>query len=140
VVHQNEQWQVVPTKIEKITELTPVAQILKQNQNELALIIISPTLVSNHDFVFVIDEFNRSKFNIVALKKIRVDTDKLESLFKDLVPRTHNLEMLSNEFSRGDSVLLVLEKTRAIDEASELIGKFTIKIGLDWEKKKKKKN
>jgi hypothetical protein len=97
-------------------------------------------LVTNHDFVFVIDEFNRSKFNIVAMKKIRVEGDKLESLFKDLVPRVHNLEMLSNEFSRGDSVLLVLEKTRAIEEASELIGKFTIKIGLDWEKKKKKKN
>lgn len=96
--------------------------------------------MTNHDFVFVIDEFNRSKFNIVALKKMRVEGDKLESLFKDLVPRVHNLEMLSNEFTRGESVLLVLEKTKAIEEASELIGKFTIKIGLDWEKKKKKKN
>lgn len=106
----------------------------------MALILISPTLVSNHDFVFVIDEFSRSKFNIVAMKKTKVEGGKLESLFKDLVPRVHNLEMLNNEFTRGESVIVVLEKTKAIEEASELIGKFSIKIGLDWEKKKKKKN
>ena len=120
--------------------MTPVAQILKQNKNELALILISPTLVTNHDFIFVIDEFNRAKFNIVALKKCRVEGEKLESLFKDLAPRVHNLEMLSNEFTRGESVLVVLEKSKAIEEAQEIIGKFSIKIGLDWEKKKKKKN
>lgn len=82
----------------------------------MALVLISPTLVTNHDFVFVIDEFNRAKFNIVALKKCKVEGEKLETLFKDLVPRVHNLDMLSNEFTRGESILVVLEKSKAIEE------------------------
>jgi hypothetical protein len=46
-----------------------------------------------------------------------VSDDKLESLFQDLVPRVHNIEMLGLEFKRGESVLVVLEKAKAIEEA-----------------------
>jgi len=48
---------------------------------ELALIVISPTLVNNHDFVYVLDELQRSKFNICALKKKKLDIDGLKILF-----------------------------------------------------------
>lgn len=40
----------------------------------------------------------------------------LEYLFKDLAPKTHSLSTLETEFNRGDSILLVLEKTKAITE------------------------
>jgi len=82
---------------------------------ELALIVISPTLVRNNDFIYVLDEL-RSKFNICAIKKKKIDMLNLEYLFKDLCPKTHSMSTLETEFNRGDSVLLVLEKTKAITE------------------------
>jgi hypothetical protein len=62
----------------------------------------------------------------------------LEYLFKDLAPKTHSISTLETEFNRDESVLLVLEKTKAITEVQELIGTFSIKINSDWEKKKSK--
>ena len=56
--------------------------------------------------------------------------------FEDLIPKVHDIDILEPEFSRGDSVILVLEKIKAIDEASKLIGKCSIKMNMDWEKKK----
>lgn len=109
-----------------------------QNQSELALVVIAPSLVANNDFVFVMEDFHRSKFGICAVKKKRLGGESLSALFKDLVPRVHSLEVLDSEFKRGDAVLLVVEKAKAIAEAEELIGKFGIKVRSDFEKKKVK--
>jgi len=105
---------------------------------ELAMIVISPNLVRNNDFVYVLDELSRAKFNICAIKKKKIDMLNLEYLFKDLAPKTHSLSTLEGEFNRGESVILVVEKTKAITEVQELIGTFSIKINSDWEKKKSK--
>jgi hypothetical protein len=48
---------------------------------ELALVVISPTLVRNNDFIYVLDELSRAKFNICALKKKKIDSLNLEYLF-----------------------------------------------------------
>jgi len=100
------------------------------------LVVISPTLVSNNDFVYVVDDFNRSKFGISALKMKSLGRESLEKLFKDQVPRVHNLDVLEAEFKRGDALLMVVEKVKAVEEAQNLVGKFGIKINSDWEKKK----
>ena len=76
----------------------------------------------NNDFIFVIDEFYRSKFNICALKKKQIDKPNLETLFQDLIPKVHSLDVLHMEFKRGDSVLMVVEKPKAIEEAQEQWG------------------
>lgn len=119
-------------------ENTPIHQILLQNQVELALIVISPTLVMNNDFVFVMDEFYRTKFQICAFKKKAIDKTNLQALFGDLAPQVHSLDLLDVEFRRGDSVLLVVEGAKAVEEIQELVGKFGIKVGSDFEKKKRK--
>lgn len=100
--------------------------------------MISPSLVLNNDFVYIFEEFSRSKFNICAFKKKQINKSNLEVLFEDLVPKVHSLELLDMEFKRGDSVLVVVEKAKAVEEAQELIGKFGIKVGSDFEKKKRK--
>jgi len=110
-----------------------------QNQHELALIVISPSLVRNNDFVYVMDEFLRSKFAICAVKKKEIVGESLQYLFADLAPRIHSLETLEGEFKRGESIMLVLEKQKAITEVEELIGKFSIKLNSDYEKKKQMK-
>ena len=43
--------------------------LLLNNPVELAFVLISPTLVKNNDFVYVLDDFYRSKFIISAIKK-----------------------------------------------------------------------
>jgi len=106
---------------------------------ELALIVISPSLVMNNDFVYILDEFARHKFNVCAFKKTKLTTDNLRFLFNDLCPRIHTLNVLDHEFRRGDSFVFVVEKEKAINAAEETIGKFGIKINSDWEKKKLKK-
>lgn len=126
--------------MEDKSDETPIGQIYRQNQQELALVILTPTLVRNHDFVFLMDEFNRNKFNIAGIMKKQLDREALEMYFKDLIPKFHDLDILEPEFKRGDAVILVLEKPKAIEEATELIGKCSIKMNMDWEKKKKKKS
>jgi len=37
----------------------------------------------NNDFIFIIEEFFRAKFNICALKKKQIDKPNLETLFGD---------------------------------------------------------
>jgi len=108
--------------------------------NELALVILTPTLVKNHDFVFLMDEFNRNKFNVAALMKKELSREDLQLYFKDLIPKFHDLDCLEPEFAKGESVIIVLEKSRAIEDAAELIGKSSVKMNCDWEKKKKKKS
>ena len=114
----------------------PVGQLLLQNQMELALIVISPTLVNNNDFVYVLDDFYRAKFGLCALKKRALSSEDLNELFGDLIPKVHSLAALEKEFLRGESVLMVLEKAKAIESAQSLIGKFGIKITSDYESKK----
>jgi hypothetical protein len=80
---------------------TPIGKIYKQNMNELALVILTPTLVKNHDFVFIMDEFNRNKFNVAALMKKELTREDLEVYFKDLVPKFHDLDFLETEFAKG---------------------------------------
>jgi len=138
---KTENWEVarIQDNQRQFAETTPINQILMQNQNELALIVISPTLIKNNDFVYIIDNFSRQKFNIAGVKKTQLEMDDLKVLFKDLAPRVHSLEALHTEFKRGESVLLVLEKPKAIVEAEQLIGKFSIKLNSDYEKKKRMK-
>lgn len=76
----------------------PVSQLLLQNQMELALIVISPALVKNNDFVYVLDDFHRAKFSLCALKKRTLSRDDLSALFGDLVPKVHSLAVLEMEF------------------------------------------
>ena len=54
---------------------------MKANLPELACVIISPTLVKNNDFVYVIDDFHRAKFNIVAIKKRFIGHEDLATIF-----------------------------------------------------------
>lgn len=109
---------------------------MNMNQIELALIIISPTLVKNNDFVFILDEFLRAKFTICALKKTALGINDIQDLFGDLIPKIHTLEVLDIEFKRGESILIVLEKTKGLEACQQLIGKFGIKVASDYEKKK----
>ena len=60
----------------------------------------------------------------------------LKELFKELVPRVHSLEVLESEFKRGESVIFIVEKSKAYEEAESLIGKFGIKVASDYLKKK----
>lgn len=114
----------------------PAGQLLLQNQMELALIVISPALVKNNDFVYVLDDFYRAKFSLCALKKRALSRDDLTALFGDLIPKVHNLAVLEKEFFRGESVLMVLEKAKALESAQALIGKFGIKVPSDYEIKR----
>lgn len=47
------------------------------------MIVLSPAVVMNNDFIFIIEEFFRAKFNICALKKKQIDKPNLETLFGD---------------------------------------------------------
>ena len=110
---------------------------MKANLPELACVVISPTLVKNNDFVFVIDEFHRAKFNIVAIKKRSLSKEEIEQIFKSQIPRVHHLEPLDQEFKRGESVIVVLEKAKAIKSCNTQIGNFSIKAAGDFLKLKK---
>ena len=100
------------------------------------MIVMSPSLVQNNEFVYVIDDFYHQKFNICAIRNQQISGEKLQNLFKELVPRVHNIETLENEFKRGDSVVIVVEKPKAYEESDNLIGKFGIKVASDYLKKK----
>lgn len=100
-----------------LTQQINQSNVLIQQHQELAMVVISPTLVLNCDFVFVLDDIVRSKFNICALTRCKFEKEDLEAVFGDLAPRVYNLELLmSNEFSKGHSVVLVVEKEKAVVE------------------------
>ena len=136
---QDQSYEVVAKDLSAQKDMTAVGKIMMSNQQELALVVVSPTLVQNNDFVYILDEFYRQKFNICAFKKTSLSKLSLDSLFGDLVPKTHTMSVLEGEFNKGDSFLMVLEKSRAVEEAQEVIGKFGIKLNSDWEKKKSTK-
>ena len=91
--------------------------MLIQQHQELAIVVISPTLVQNSDFVFVLDDIVRSKFNICALTRYKFEKEDMDVVFGDLAPRFYNMDVLmTNEFSKGHSVIVVVEKEKAIAE------------------------
>lgn len=111
---------VVPRKEENAagtSQSKSVVGSMLLQQVELALVVISPTLVQNNDFVYVVDDFHRAKFGLCAIKKRQLATADLRALFGDLLPKVHSLSLLEKEFSKGDSVLLVFEKAKAIESA-----------------------
>lgn len=112
------------------------SRFLLHGKMELALIVISPTLVKSNDFVYVLDDFHRAKFSLCALKKRPLSKDDLSALFGDLAPKVHSLSVLELELLRGESVLMVLEKAQAVESAQSLIGRFGIKVASDFELKK----
>jgi hypothetical protein len=72
-------------------------------------------MVQSKDFVFVIEDIHRSKFNICALKQKQLTKDDMTVLFKDLAPRRFNIDvMCDNQFQAGESILVVVEKEKAL--------------------------
>lgn len=63
----------------------------------------------------------------------------MEYLFSDLAPRFFDLEVMwTSELSKGPSLLLVVEKEKAVSEVQDLVGRFEIKNRNDFLKTKKK--
>ena len=81
------------------------------------MVVISPTLVQSNDFVFVLDDIIRAKFNLCALTRQSLEKEDIDTLFGDLAPRFYNIDVLAgNEFSKGASIVLVVEKEKAVSE------------------------
>jgi hypothetical protein len=66
--------------------------------------------------------------------------DDLADHFSNTIPRVHNLDVLEIEFKKGDAVILLVEKEKAVEEASKLIGNVSIKVGNDFIKDKRKED
>merc|ERR1711871_1934051 len=105
--------------------------------DQLAIVIISPTLVKNNDYIHVIEDFHRSKFRVCAIKHKQLTSEDVATHFKEMTPATHKLEMLDMEFKKGESVIIVLEKPNCVAAAKETIGHVSIKIGSDFIKNKR---
>ena len=98
------------------------------------MIALSPKVVEDSDFVFIMEDFTRRKFTICSIAKQELEKGDVEFLFSDLAPRLYDLDLLwSHEFSRGQSVLLVLEKDKAVSDAQDIIGRFEVKNKNDFE-------
>lgn len=81
------------------------------------MVLISPTLVLNNEFVFVLEDLIRSKFHLCGLTRLNLEKEDVEALFQDLAPRFYNIEVMNAfEFLKGHSILLVLEKEKAVSE------------------------
>jgi len=64
------------------------------NANELALVLIAPSLVKSGDFIHIIDDIYRQKYTIAGIRKANIDKDDLTVLFKDLAPRMFNIDVM----------------------------------------------
>ena len=62
----------------QLISLQEDSKSLLKNHVDLAMIVISPSLVANNEFVYVIDDFFHSKFNICALKKKQLGGEELK--------------------------------------------------------------
>ena len=93
--------KVVSKDTAKSTEaMSPIDQIMQANANQLALVLIAPSLVKSGDWVYVLDDINRQKYNIAGVRKANLNKDDLTVLFKDLAPRMFNIDVMwENEFS-----------------------------------------
>lgn len=90
---------------------------ISQTDDQLAIVLISPTLVKNNDFVYIMEDFYRANLRICAIKNKKFTKSDLQQHFGSLIPRLHNLEILEHEFKKGEAVVLVLEGSKAIDES-----------------------
>jgi hypothetical protein len=122
--------------------MSPIDKIMQANAHELAIVLISPSIVKSGDFVYILDDIYRQKFTIAGVRKARLDYEDLTVLFKDLAPRMYNIETLwDNEFApkdAGDSIILVLEKEKAVTDVTAIIGRSQVKEKADFLKYKKK--
>ena len=72
----------------------------------MALLLITPTLVNSNDFVFVLEDLVRSKFNICAIQRIKLEKEDVAALFtSDISPRLYSTEVLTtHELSKGNII------------------------------------
>lgn len=125
----------------KSQEHTPIDLILQQNGPELGLVLISPKLVANNEYSFVLDDLHRSKFGIAAVKKQPIVRSDLNIIFEGLAPHQFNLNLMwDKDFSKNNSevVLVVVEKEKCLNDLEQVVGRFMIKESADFEKTKRK--
>jgi len=107
--------------------MSPIDQIMMANANELAIVLIAPSLVKSGDFIYILDDIYRQKYTIAGVRKAHLEKDDLTVLFKDLAPRMFNIDVMwDHEFGdqeAGDSLVLVLEKEKAISDIQALVGR-----------------
>ena len=53
-----------------------------ESKEELACVVLSPTIVNNNDFVYVIEDFYKAKFGICAIKKKAFTKEEINVHFK----------------------------------------------------------
>ena len=75
--------------------------------------------MQSNDFVFVLDDLHRSKFNLVAVNRLPsvLDRSDLEALFAEMTPRFYSIDALEQHIfahSQGGIVMAVVEKEKAI--------------------------
>jgi len=119
--------------------------IMASKTPELALLVMGPSLIRSGDFVYILDDIHRQKFTICGIRKAPVKKYDVSALFGDQAPRNFDLDVLwENEFKpdeqklENDSIVLVLEKEKAVTELQQLVGRVTVKAQADFEKCKKK--
>ena len=87
----------------------------------------------------MLDDLYRAKYNICAVTRVTLEREDVDFLFADLAPRFFNTEvMYTHEFSKGPSILVVVEKEKAVNEVVDFIGRIDIKSKTDFDKPKKK--
>ena len=75
--------------------------------------------MQSNDFVFVLDDLHRSKFNLVAVNRLSsvLDRSDLEALFAEMTPRFYSTDALEQHIfahSQGGIVMAVVEKEKAV--------------------------
>jgi hypothetical protein len=129
---------------ETTSVMSPIDQIMMANANELAIVVIAPTLVNSGDFVYIMDDIHRQKYQFSGVRKAPLAKDDVTALFSDLAPRMFNIDLLwEEEFSpeankENDALILVLEKEKAVTDIQALIGRCNVKEKADFAKYKKK--
>ena len=83
------------------------------------MVVFAPQLVQSNDFVFVLDDLHRSKFNLVAVNRLPsvLDRSDLEALFAEMTPRFYSIDALEQHIfahSLSGIVMAVVEKEKAI--------------------------
>ena len=108
------------------------------------MVVFAPPIVANNDFVFVLDDLQRSKFNICSILRMpttsHLELEDVQFLFQEQIPRFFSLEALESLIFKQDGgvVMVVVEKEKAVQEVNEVVGKLEIKGKADLDKYKKK--
>jgi len=127
--------------------ISPMDLIMAAKMPELAILVIGPTLVRSGDFIYIIDDIHRQKFNICGVRKSPVKKFDVQALFGDQA-RNYDVEVLwENEFKpsesadENDCLILVLEKEKAVTELQGLVGRNCKVLAKgDFDKCKKKQS